>query len=225
MKNSISFFAIIIFSVIQSQELKDFIVPKNYEKILESKGDLDKDGTDETVVVFNTDKKIESETESAGLERKLYILKTINGQVKIWKENSNLIFQSEMGFYPSDNKLELSIKNNCLYILQSYYTNSRHSETCKYTFRFQNGDFYLIGASIRFDDTCEFNFKNEVNFSTGKVIIDNQFSDCDEGSDRKIPKDYYKEFTHKFPKLIKMNDFRIGENKINIPNSKQHFNY
>ncbi len=221
MKNFLSFLALIFLSILQSQELKDFTIPKGYEKILETKGDLDKDGKDEIVIVFNTDIKSKSE----GLERKFFILKNIDGKLKIWKENSNLVFDSKTGFYPADNELKISIKNNCLNISQMYFTNSRHTDTSKYTFRFQNGDFYLIGASIQFDDTCEYNFKNEVNFSTGKVIIDEQFSDCDDGSDRKIPENYYKEFTHRFPKLIKMNDFKIGENEIKIPNSKKSFSY
>lgn len=207
----------------QSQELKDFTIPKVYEKIFETKGDLDKDGKEEIVMVFNTDKIINDFSE--GLERKLYILKNINGKLKIWQENSNLLFDSKEGFYPSNNELKLSIKNNCFVIFQSYFSNSRHTVTTKNTFRFQNGDFYLIGALVKFDDTCEFNFSNEINFSTGKVIIDDQYSDCDSGYEREVPKNYYKEFTYKLPKLIKMSDYKMGKNEIKIPNSKKSFNY
>jgi len=221
MKKILSCLVIFLFTFSYSQELTDFTIPKGYEKILEMKCDLDKDGKDETVLVFNTDLK----TKSEGLERKLYILKNINGKLKVWKENSNLIFDSKEGFYPSDNQLELSIKNNCLIILQSYFSNSRHTVTSKNTFRFQNGDFYLIGALVKFDDTCEFNFKSEANFSTGKVIIDDQYSDCDSGYEREVPKNYYKEFTQKLPKLIKMNDYKMGTNEIKIPNSKKTFNF
>ncbi|MBO6201853.1 MAG: hypothetical protein J6N74_09575 [Chryseobacterium sp.] len=57
MKKIFSFLVLFLFTMSQSQELKDFIIPKGYEKILETKGDLDKDGKDETVMVFNTDKK------------------------------------------------------------------------------------------------------------------------------------------------------------------------
>lgn len=223
MKNFLSFLALIFFSILQSQELKDFTIPKSYEKILQTKGDLDKDGKDETVIVFNTDKK--SESEYAGLGRKLYILKNINGKLKIWKENSALIVDSKLGFYPADNELELTIKNNCLVIFQSYFSNSRHTVTSKNTYRFQNGDFYLIGALVQFDDTCEFNFSDEINFSTGKVIVREEYSDCDDGSDTKVPENYYKEFTHKLPKLLKMSDYKMGKNEIKIPNSKKSFNF
>ena len=211
------------FSVLQSQELKDFTIPKAYEKILETKGDLDKDGKDETVIVFNTDQTTDSE--SSGLIRKFYILKNVNGKLKIWKENSNLIFDSKTGFYPDENQLELSIKNNCLVIFQSYFSNSRHTVTSKNTYRFQNGDFYLIGALVKFDDTCEFNFSDEINFSTGKVVVEETYSDCDSGYEREVPKNYYKEFTHKLPKLIKMSDYKMGRNEIKIPNSKKTFNF
>ncbi|MFC4165191.1 hypothetical protein ACFOWU_16100 [Epilithonimonas zeae] len=223
MKHLFSFFTITLFSVLQSQELKDFIIPKRYEKILETKGDLDKDGKDETVIISNTDKIIN--TISKGLERKLYILKNINGKLKVWQENSNLLFDSKEGFYPESNELELSIKNNCLIIFQSYFSNSRHTVTSKNTYRFQNGDFYLIGALVKFDDTCEFNFSNEINFSTGKVIIDDQYSECDSGYEREVPKNYYKEFIYKIPKLIKMSDYKMGKNEIKIPNSKKSFNF
>ncbi|WP_233112423.1 hypothetical protein [Chryseobacterium gwangjuense] len=221
MKLFLSFFSLIIFTMFQSQELKNFVIPKGYEKILEVKGYLDKDGKEETVIVYNTSEK----TKNQGYQRKFYVLKNIQGSLKIWKENSTILNSSEAGFYSEDNKLEIQIKNNCLVISQSFYSNSRHMDTSKYTFRFQNGDFYLIGAFNQFEDTCEFNFVNDVNFSTGKVIIDETYSECDGDENRKIPQDIHKEFIHKFGALIKMNEFRIGENKFKIPGSKKYFVY
>jgi len=220
MKKFLTFFYILLFTIFQAQEMKNFVIPKGYEKISEVKGDLDKDEKEETVIVFNTTIKAESE----GFERKFYILKNINGNLKIWKENSTIIFDSKFGFYPIDNELEVIIKNNCLIISQHFFTNSRHSETSKYTFRFQNRDFYLIGARHQMDDTCDYNFTNEVNFSTGKVIIDEEYSSCDDEK-TDIPKDYHKEFIHKFTTLKKLDGFRIGENKLMIPNSKKYFYY
>ena len=220
MKKILLFFTILLFTIFQSQELKDFVVPKGYEKILEVKGDLDKDGKEETVIVLNTNIK----TKSEGFERKFYILKNISGNLKIWKENSSVIMDNKYGFYHTDNELDVKIKNNCIIISQLFFTNSRHSDTSKYTFRFQNGDFYLIVAHYQMDDTCDYNFTNEVNFSTGKAIIDEQYSSCDDGK-AEIPKDYHKEFIHKFTTLKKMNGFRIGENKFKIPNSNKYFYY
>ena len=220
MKRILLFFTILLFKIFQSQELKDFVTPNDYEKILEVKGDLDKDGKEEIVMVFNTENKKKSE----GFKRKFYILKNIGRNLKIWKENSSVIIDSKYVFYPTDNELDVKIKNNCIIISQLFFTNSRHSDTSKYIFRFQNGDFYLIGAVHQLDDTCDYNFKNEVNFSTGKAIIDERYSSCDDGK-TELPKDYYKEFIHKFTTLIKMNGFRVGENKFKIPNSNKYFYY
>ncbi|WP_228394281.1 hypothetical protein [Chryseobacterium glaciei] len=216
-----SFLFIPLIAILHAQELKDFSVPRDYTKVLQTEGDLDKDGLNETVIVYNIGEKIEHQ----GYKRKFYILKKINGNLKIWKENSSLLDSSEAGFYPENNSLEVNIKNNCLVISQSLFTNSRHTETSKHTFRFQNGDFYLVGALNTFDDTCEFNFLNEVNFSTGKVIIDEKYSECDGDEDRKTPKDMHKEFIHTFNTLIKMNDFRVSKNQFKIPNSDKYFNY
>ncbi|CAD7808461.1 hypothetical protein CHRY9390_01834 [Chryseobacterium aquaeductus] len=220
MKNFFSLITIFLFTISFSQELKNFVIPKDYEKTLEIKGDLDKDGKEETVIVFNTNLK----TKSEGVERIFYILKNVNGNVKIWKENSSVIIDSKYGFYPTENKLDVRIKNNCIIISQLFFTNSRHSDTSKYTFRFQNGDFYLIGALYQLDDTCDYNFTYEANFSTAKWIVDEQYLSCDDEK-TDIPKDYHKEFIHKFTTLIKMNGFRLGENKFKIPNSNNYFYY
>lgn len=59
MKKWLSFFFILLISILHAQELKDFSVPKNATKVLETEGDLDKDGVSETVIVYNIGEKIE----------------------------------------------------------------------------------------------------------------------------------------------------------------------
>lgn len=131
------------------------------------------------------------------------------------------MYSSGLGFYPDDNILNIQIKNHCLVVEQSFFSNSRHTQVSRYTFRFQNGDFYLIGLYDNFADTCEFNFTNEINFSTGKVIVDREYSSCDD--ETKVPENFYKEFNYKLKTLIKMDDFKIGEHKFKIPGLKEDF--
>ncbi len=222
MKNVLSLITIFLFTIFQSQELKNFIIPKGYEKILEVKGDLDKDGKEENVVVFNTN----IQTKSEGVERKFYILKKIGGILKIWKENSSVILPKEIGFSPESNPLpEITIKKGILIITQSFSTNSRHTQTYKHTYRYQNGDFYLIGSLQNFDDTCEFNMYDEINFSTGKAIVDQKYYPCFPEDKTAPAEDFHKEFNYKLKKLIKMNNFKPGENSIKIPNSDKHLQY
>ncbi|REC73168.1 hypothetical protein DRF60_19665 [Chryseobacterium elymi] len=209
---------------LHAQSLKEFSVPKGYQKIAEAKGDLDKDGKDETVIIFNTNKKINPDDRDNFL-RTFFILKNIDGKLRIWKENNTVLFSSGMGFYSEDNAPpEITIKNSSLSITQIFNTNSRHTQTYKHTFRFQNGDFYLIGSHDRFEDTCEFNYLTEINFSTGKIITDEEYYSCDD-EEKDIPKDVHKEFVHPFKTLIKMNNFRIGENKIKVPGLKKELSY
>lgn len=224
MKTIFSFLLVLSVSSLSAQNLKNFSVPKGYTQIAETKGDLDKDGKDETVLVFDTNIKASDNRNlenTIDYKRVFYILKNENGGLKIWKENSTFLFSNGTGFYPSDNTLEVSIKNHSLHIGQTFFTNSRHTQKYKHTFRFQNGDFYLIGSHDHFEDTCDFSFTNEINFSTGKVIIDREYSSCDE--DTKIPENLHKEFTHKLQNLIKMNDFKIGEHNFKIPGLKEDF--
>lgn len=224
MKTFFSFLIVLSVINLSAQNLKIFSVPKGYTRIAEAKGDLDKDGKDEVVLVFDTNIKASDNHNLEGAtdyKRVFYILKNEDGRLKIWKENSTILFSSGTGFYPSDNTLEVSIKNNSLHIGQSFFTNSRHTQQYKHTFRFQNGDFYLIGSLDHFEDTCDFSFTNEINFSTGKVIIDREYSSCDD--DAKIPQDFHEDFTHKLQNLIKMDDFKIGEHKFRLPGLKEDF--
>lgn len=224
MKKLFSLTVSLLIAGLQAQNLKDFSVPEGYQKIAEAQGDLDKDGKDETVIIFNTDKKTNLNDRDDFL-RVFFILKNIDGKLQIWKENNTVLFSSGMGFYPEDNAPpEISIKNNSLSITQIFNTNSRHTQTYKHTFRFQNGDFYLIGSHDRFEDTCDFDYLNEINFSTGKVIVDEEHSSCDE-EERVIPKDIHKELIHPFKTLIRMNNFKIGENKFKIPGLKKEIYY
>ncbi|MEY8761102.1 hypothetical protein [Chryseobacterium tongliaoense] len=221
MKNFFSFLAFLLIPFFHAQDLKDFIVPEGYTRLSETKGDLDKDGKNEVVILLNTKNKKDTE----GYQRVLYILKNSNGKLKIWKENFSIIFPSDYGFYPENNELpEITIKNNCLIISQQFNTNSRHTQTYTHTFRFQNNDFFLIGSVSKFDDTCEFNILNEINFSTGKVIVDEQYFPCADG-EAAPAKNFYKEFKYPFKTLTKMNNFTVGENSYKIPNSDKYFNF
>ncbi|WP_333851479.1 hypothetical protein [Epilithonimonas sp.] len=207
--------------------MKDFVIPKGYEKIIEVKGDLDKDGKDETVIVFNTNKKITSDFQN-GFKREFFILKSINGKLKIWHKNTSVLLASETGFYPEYNSNpEFIIKNGTLKIIQSFNTNSRHTQIYENIFRFQNNDFYLIGSKNEFNDTCEFNTSDDINFSTKKVIVTREYLyDCFEENPKKQNEYFDKEFIFPFKSIPKMNTFTPGEKSYKITDFKdENFGY
>ena len=57
MKILFSFLVFLSVTGFYAQNLKNFSIPNGYTKIAEAKGDLDKDGKDEVVLVFDTNIK------------------------------------------------------------------------------------------------------------------------------------------------------------------------
>jgi hypothetical protein len=90
---------------------------------------------------------------------------------------------------------------------------------------YQNKDWYLIGASSYFFDTCEFEENYDVNFSTKKATVSLTYGDCDDESGRQIPKDKNYKFTIPLKEIPKMDGFVVGANKFKIPNTKNEYFY
>ncbi|MFD2285055.1 hypothetical protein GJU39_09900 [Pedobacter petrophilus] len=213
---------LILFSFkLSAQKLISFIPPSGYTKVLETNGDLDKDGINEVVLVYNTNRK----TDRTGFTREMYICKLINGSLKLWKKNASVLWNSDDCGFCLDSGINLSvkIKGNTLIIEQTFQHNSRHFSTYRNIFRHQNGDWFLIGSKYNDYDTCHFDFQYDINFSTNQVAIDYTFGDCDDGVP--VPKDSELRFKYPFKSIPKMDGFTAGKHEIKIPNAKQYFYY
>jgi len=206
-----------------AQQLSNFVAPRGYSKVLEAEGDLDKDGMPEVVYVYNTNKK----DGQIGYFRVLYICKLVGGKPKLWKENRTVLrSSSDCGFCVDEGiDLGLDVKNNTIVIEQTFNHNSRHYSTHKDIFRYQNGDWFLIGATFKEYDTCEFDYTYDINFSTKKVDVALTYGVCDGDEDKKMPEDQYFKFKYPFKNLQKMDDFKPGKVELKIPNSKLFFYY
>ena len=187
----------LLFSAVNSnaQNSNVFSAPKGYQKVLETKGDLDKDGKPEVVLVYNIPKVGETD-----LVRIMYICKQENGKLKLWKSNTSILRSSrDCGFCVDEGvNLSVRIKNNTLITEQSFNHNSRHYSTWKNIFRFQNNDWFLIGSTYRDYDTCDFDYQYDINFSTKKVAVAYTYGDCDETPRADIPEDSYIDFSYPF---------------------------
>ncbi len=192
-----------------SQDLPDFKVPKTYKKVLEVKGDLDKDGIPEIVYAYNTDREMKPKDDSPalGFERELYICKKIGGKIKLWKNNKTILWKSDdFGFYRGTEAppVNIKIKNNTLIIEQDYDGNSKYSGSYKDIFRYQNNDWFLIGSCTA-ESFSEDNFymQYDINYSTKIMETKKIYTYNDE---KKLPKTVIKrEPCNK--KMIKMDDF------------------
>jgi hypothetical protein len=206
---------------VSAQQLPDFTAPANYVKVREVKGDLDKDGTAEIVYVYNTDKK----DSDHGFFRVLYICKTIGGKVKLWRKNTSILRSSgECGLCgDSANHPGVSIKNNTLVVKQVFQHSTRHISSNKNIFRYQNGDWFVIGSTYEDGYTCDFDFKYDVNFSTKQVSITRTYEDCETG--KAVPKDSFDNFKYPFDAVPKMDGFIPGMTARKVPNAKFLFHY
>ncbi|WP_442591482.1 hypothetical protein ACSBL2_09655 [Pedobacter sp. AW31-3R] len=206
---------------VAAQQLTDFNVPAGYTKIMEVKGDLDKDGVEEIVYAYTTDKKVEN----LGFQRLFYICKVVNGKVMLWKKNTSVLRSSTDCGFCLDKGIDLSIeiKNNTLIIRQTFNHNARHDSTHKNIFRYQKGDWFLIGSTFTDYDTCYFDFQYDINFSTKQVNVAETYGDCDDG--REVMKDEFYDFKYPFSGIPKMDGFKPGQVELRIPGSKKYFYY
>lgn len=205
-----------------AQTLPNFNVPAGYVKVDEVKGDLDKDGIDEQVYVYNSDKQ----DGGIGFYRALYICKVKDGKIKLWKKNATILWSSkDCGFCLEEGiELSLEIKNNTLIIAQTFKHNSRHTSTYKNIFRYQNADWFLIGSTYHNYDTCDFDFSYDINFSTKQVSVAENYGSCDD-DDKKVPEDESYHFKYPFKSIPKMDGFKTGQVELHVPNAKKSFYY
>lgn len=211
-----------IFSTkIKPQTLSNFVIPTGFIKVLETKGDLDSDGIDEVIMVFNNGKN----KTDVGFKRELYILKKINNTLKIWKTNSTVLWHSKDCGFCEDKGINLTIqiKNSAVVISQTFWHNTRHTSIYRNVFRFQNNDWFLIGSTYNDKYNCSFDYTYDINFSTKLVRVTYESEDCDD--EHTPPSPSQKNFKYPFKEIPKMDGFYTGKGELKIPNSTKYFYY
>ena len=161
------------------------IVPEGWEHE-EALGDLNKDGVKDLVVLAKPNFKENMQTRDDGYEYNFnpYILAIYfgraEGDFKQWKQYENL-FEPDSEWTTNDVDVEIT-ERGTLNISTSFFASagSYGTNQTKYTFRFQNGDFYLIGkeSTDMMRNTGEMTTVSE-NYLTWKrqTIKDNAFED------------------------------------------------
>jgi len=156
----------------QKQNPTDF-VPKGFVVFERINGDLNKDGIDDCVLIIKgTDKKqIITDKYRGRLDRNrrgIIVLFNKNGNYRLVVKNYDCFSsENEDGgvYYPPE--LFIEIKNSNLYI---NYAHGRYGYW-RYTFRFQNADFELIGYDESDNYGPVVNKKISINFSTKKKLV------------------------------------------------------
>jgi hypothetical protein len=164
-----------------------------FEIIEEKTGDLDNDGIDEKVIVYETNEKTEF-----GNTREIQILKNKSGEWTVWRKSKNAILKSQEGGMWGDPFEGIEIKNGILKIHFFGGSSWKWSYIDKY--RFQNNQFELIGYTSTYFKLCEYWETDDFNLSTGKIVSKKEYEKCENG-DQEIYKSENETFYEKEIKI------------------------
>jgi hypothetical protein len=183
--------------------------PTSFEILEEIEGDLDNDGISEKVILYETGKEIH-----LGTERQICIYKKNNNTWQLWKNSASAILGSEQGGMMGDPFDGITIDRNCIVI--SHFGGSRSKWEYTHSYKYQKGDFRLIGVKVIAITPCEEFELFEYNLSNGEIKYEKELQDCDNGS----PKIEKKKMIKKLETLPSMDGFSPGSKKITFPNSE-----
>jgi len=191
------------------QNANDFI-PKGFVLSSTSIGDLNKDGLDDKVLlVKGTDKgrfELNESGERVDLNRRgLIVLFKKGDQYELVLKNANC-FSSENedgGVYYAP-ELSLEIDKGNLYI---HYAHGRYGYW-KYTFRYSNSDFYLIGYD-NVDGGAVTESETSINFLSKKKQVKVNTNENAQGGDE-VFKETWTNIT--VTKLLKLREFQDFDN-------------
>ena len=191
-------------------------IPKQYRPIREISGDLNKDGVDERIVVYNMK---ETEDDVNGINREIIIFRNENEKWISWHRSTKAIGNSKDGGMMGDPFEDIEIKNGVLIISHSGGSSWKWSHQDKY--RFQNGRFELIGYSSNSGKLCEYWQDFDFNIVIGKIIVTKEYERCDDDEGPQVV--YKKEnetFSHKLKKQVFLENRKDVEIKIISPRYK-----
>lgn len=213
----ITLLLVFVFSIGKSQIIQrdeDQSFPSDYKIIGEAEGDLDKDGIAERVIIYDTD--VETEF---GTERQIHIFKKKNYNWELWKKSIGAVLPSTHGGMMGDPFERIVIERGCIVI--HHFGGSRQKWNYTHRYRFQQGTFQLIGATIVYGSPCDYFETLDYNLSTGTAIYKKESENCDDDSST----EQNETINRKKKNLPQMDGFYPGDNEILFPKLKAAMYY
>lgn len=214
------YLAFIAFLLPYTSMAQDAVLLGNYKPIREVLGDLDKDGMEEKVVVYDTGDK---DDEVNGSDRELIIYKKGGNAWTLWQRSGTAIGNSRDGGMMGDPFQELEIKNGILVITHAGGSSWKWDRTDKY--RFQHDRFELIGFTASFGKLCEYWTSFDYNLQTGRVEYKKEYEKCDNRGDQEMYQTDQESFFYKLKSPVTMQDRKSGERKMITPKYKEELYY
>lgn len=189
-------------------------VPKGWHIHEKAEGDLNKDNLPDIAAVIEADKPVKSlkETDNDQQPRILFVaFKQADGNYKLSIQSNESIMLSNEGGVFGDPWAGLVIERGTL--LVQFYGGSSDRWGYDYRWRFQNNDWFLIGATYTSSSTHDNSFeKYDFNLSTGAAELTQGAALEDEKV--KNPKDKVSRFNVGKKPLFKLKTFKLGQYAI-----------
>ncbi|MGH1517512.1 hypothetical protein [Chryseobacterium sp. JK1] len=199
----------------KAKTLEEF-TPKFWTLKDQATGNLDDSPEDEAVCVYET--PIEDDF---GFTQVLAIYKKEGENWVLWNQFSNTILPSEHGGMMGNPYEGISIKNKTIVI--DHFGGSRQKWHYTHRYRFQNNNWYLIGASVDFGSPCDYFQSLDYNLSTGDAIFGYSSENCNKS--HPVQTKNWKEKINKKIPLPRMDEVQVGESKIELKSKKTEMFY
>jgi len=198
-----------VFAQVESKTNPSDFVPKGYVIFDRINGDLNKDGIEDCVLIIKgTEKSNIITDEYRGKldqnRRGIIVLFSRNNQYELAIKNYDCFSsENEDGgiYFPPE--LSLDIKNGNLYV---HYTHGRYGYWT-YTFRFQNGDFELIGYDQSDHSGQVVNREISINFLSKKKQKKENINEEAEGDDEVFKETWHSITVNRRIKVSEIKDF------------------
>lgn len=153
-------------------------IPKGTKLLASEYGDLDKDGIDELVVVYDL---LDEPDDGDGNKRSIVVYSAGKDSWKAIDQSKSAVRGSSEGGMMGDPYDGIEIKKGVLIVYHNGGSRWKWSDTDKY--RYQHGQFELIGYKGVYGTPCEYWQDVDFNLSTGKLNFKKEQDDCDEVSE------------------------------------------
>jgi hypothetical protein len=178
-------------------------------------GDFNGDGAPDFLEIRMTSR----EDRDLGKERDLVVYSGADKTRKDWYTAKGVLLPTEGGGVMGDPLEDVSILGNTIVI--KHFGGSRQKWNYTHRFRWQNGDFQLIGVTVHTGAPCEYFVDLDYNLSTGNAEWAKATEDCSQSEDDPAVSEMIYSFVEKPKVPTSMNGFLTGEHELKIPNMNE----
>jgi hypothetical protein len=202
----------------ENSELSKLEIPEGYNELIKSEGDLDGDGIDEKVIVFDTD--IEGDY---GIEREIYICKKENDEWMLWKTIKGPVLSSDAGGVSGDPFNDLVIDKDRIYI--SHMGGSMEKWYYNHSYKYIDSEFRLVTAVVDYGISCIKWETYHYDLESGNLAYDLSPDECEDYMIEEYCVAIHEDYEIKKSDLPLMDGFEPGNNELKLPDRKEVIYY